>query len=219
MDAGYSGGDFGGAAGGGDGAGGGVGGVREDAMARSMPLEALVGVATSGTRGLAILRFVLEVVPEFEELGLDERVELVAQGAGRVEGFDEFLDVGEIFEAVGVGHSGGEFKFDEGFEFEVADAVDFDGDGCGVGEGDGFGFSVAGEFAGDEEFDSDAGAGVAEVAAACEGGDVAQAVEMLMDGFVGFCGDEDVDVDGGADETVRTHGHRTDDDARDIKFG
>ena len=69
-------------------------------------------------------------------------------------------------------------RFDEFFEGEIMDAVDGDGysGGRGVWEGDGLGFAVAGEFAGDQEFDANAGLRVAEVAGAGEGRDVTKTV-------------------------------------------
>ncbi len=155
--------------------------------------------------------------PQIFEGWANEIVQPGGEILGEVEGFDEGDDVGEVYLAGGGGHAGGEFEFDEGFEVEVADAVVFKAGGGGVGEGNGLGFSVAGEGSGDEEFDFDAGVGIAEVFAAGEGRDVAKAVELLVDFFEGFTGDEDVDVFGEAANAVVEEGHPADDGVGDVE--
>ena len=77
----------------------------------------------------------------------------------------------------------------------IADAVDHDAGRLGVGKGDRLGLAVAREFAGDQEFDPDAVLGVAEVLAARERRDVAQAIELRVDGLEAIAVDEDVDID------------------------
>ena len=84
----------------------------------------------------------------------------------------------------------------------IADAVDHDAGLFRLGKGHRLGLAVAREFAGDQEFDPDAVLGVPQVLAAGERGNVAEAVELFMDGLEALTGDENVDIVGQASEAM-----------------
>ena len=96
-----------------------------------------------------------------------------------MKGLYEGDDVGQVFHARDpAGHAGSQLQFDQRRQTEVSYSVDFDTGLGRIGEGDGLGLAVAGELAGNEKLDADAGRSVLKIVTAGERSNVSQAVQL-----------------------------------------
>ena len=87
----------------------------------------------------------LRIAPQFDELAAHVRMERLSECLRKPKGADRLEHVGEILQAVGCGHAGGELQFEQcGREARVRNRSPSEGNAAGSGNAIGFGLPSPG---------------------------------------------------------------------------